>query len=594
MVHNKHNHAKNNKRTGQTSTNTTAVPLARDTTITRHSDNSGWQKDKERIAEVIVDEAGSFVLSVIQRIQPGLESFAPWLAETFGQGWVKWIARALSFRFVSDVPSTTAGNLVFGWLPDATARLPTSMVEATQAAVYVSGNFNSNHTLRIPAKCLRDAFEDMKFTRQGSVDGDLNLYDLGVFFVATEGFQAASLPTTPQCVGFVDMELDSMFAEKQVPRQIVTVGDGFNSEYTDVLMIGTGVPGASPVLGINNNNPAGVMLYRNTLAQNDELYLPPGTFIVHIGFKVASLAVDRTFVQIRRRDLTNDQIATAGDSTIGNTTSVDLGTWFNANIPGTGDDMNNEIRGTFIITNTGNAVPVNVITDPLMMYSTNLRLKIFPEATTSIPSFVTNDDIGHIYVRRLSAEGPVGLYGVGQETSSVSTSIARYLDMMSLRGERVDLASALTRARKLTSIEPIEPTPQQQAPQLQEKSKSTDTTSGEPKTKQQPETSTVDTSTNPLQPYSLSIQEYQGTAKRIECKLHRWTRSLPIEDYGRYLHARIPQGDNIMRRKFLLRFMLHLDEVGDPEGLLPDVRTLLDQHPYFILDDEGQLHDTEV
>jgi hypothetical protein len=400
-----------------TSLRVSEAPSSLDTFIKRASETTGWQRQHhERAAMVVVPTDGSFLCSVVQFVQPGLASFLPWLADTMGAGWARYAIKALEFIYTTNTPTTSAGNIVLGWLPNASDPLPTNMLEATQNAIYSSGNINANTHLRVKKCDLEESFDELKFTRDGLVEGDINNYDAGVFYVATEGFNTLETGTLPDMLeaGFIDVKMDVAFVDKKVATDPV-LSDQFNTEISLLYSMPSSSVTTLPWFD-GNNNPVGLMIDADGSPQFQDIYLPFGTFeIVVRADAINTVAPAIQWCVEVAYDPSFD--------TLGSFTRV-KGSTIVALAGGIVPPHILTSVNSVIVTNPSRAIQVDDPTSEFQQYRTLCRLRVTGLANTQFSSVITPEAFHTIQVRRLPTTGSTGLdSGSNSLPSNLSSAI---------------------------------------------------------------------------------------------------------------------------------------------------------------------------
>lgn len=124
-------------------------------------------------------------------IQPGLTALFPWLAPIANR-YESYKLRSLRFRYVPQVPTTTAGLVMLVVDFDANDPSPTTegellnMNDCAQSPVWKDVGFTANLSVgdKLPSR----------YVRNGTVgDTDIKTYDVGNFFFATQGVAAGTI-----------------------------------------------------------------------------------------------------------------------------------------------------------------------------------------------------------------------------------------------------------------------------------------------------------------------------------------------------------------------------------------------------------------
>jgi hypothetical protein len=143
----------------------------------------------ERFASVIT--TGTAVEVTSYQINPGLPSVFPWLADVANR-YEKYKFASMSFRYIPQ-SAALAGTVTCAFDFDPNDDAPTVMAEATTYHDYVSTSIWQEARLMLDL-ANGDRMPE-KNTRPGlpGADLDLNMYDVGVLHVLTEGAAAATI-----------------------------------------------------------------------------------------------------------------------------------------------------------------------------------------------------------------------------------------------------------------------------------------------------------------------------------------------------------------------------------------------------------------
>lgn len=166
-------------------------------------------KNTEMIASTILGST-TFTIQSNMHVNPGLSSFAPWLAKNAPQ-YEQYRIHSLTFEYIPIAPTSTQGDIIMMFDYNVLDTPPSSEVEA----------FNHDGSKIFPCwqsckfVCKPSSMFPMgprKYIRTTAVAGDQKTYDVGAFYLASNNQTGAS--SVGKLVVHYDVEF---FVPQQIP-----------------------------------------------------------------------------------------------------------------------------------------------------------------------------------------------------------------------------------------------------------------------------------------------------------------------------------------------------------------------------------------
>jgi hypothetical protein len=192
------------------------------------SKNTSWSstskplrvRQSERIATITASSnAGEYAVDKFV-INPADENTFPWLS-SIAQLFDKYKFHELRFRFINYVSTVTNGNVSMAVDFDTLDPTPQDSVEMSNLAKFVTFSPWKVEELSIPVnrRGNRPWYYCYDSNAESNTNVDLKTYNIGNFFVSTEGLSAS------QVVGYIVADYDVEFLDKNPPSVTDSVLD---------------------------------------------------------------------------------------------------------------------------------------------------------------------------------------------------------------------------------------------------------------------------------------------------------------------------------------------------------------------------------
>lgn len=151
---------------------------------------------REFMTDVISGPANTFNIETYE-IQPGLGSSFPWLSE-IADNFNEWQPHGIVYEYRSmSANALDSTNTALGQVIMATEYNPLNPVYASKQQMeqsYFSSSCQPSCSMMHPIECDPKQTRELFNTRNGSnIQGDIRLYDIGRFSIATNGMQGANV-----------------------------------------------------------------------------------------------------------------------------------------------------------------------------------------------------------------------------------------------------------------------------------------------------------------------------------------------------------------------------------------------------------------
>jgi len=254
----------------------------------KSSSQSGQQSRRYRESERILTVSGAVSYSVEHSVavNPGLPASFPWLSG-HAQLYEKFKVHRLIFRYKNLKGTSSAGNILMSFDYDTLDSAPASAVEQTQSTVWVDGAPWRIFEMRVPPDNLA------RFTRAGSVMGDLKTYDFGRLYIAAEGCADTSDH------GYLEVEYDIELFQKQSAASNLPTNNSV-AEFTLGTSQAVGAGFADVPFDVTTVDPFGFTvvsgLFTSTLA---------GTFLVYASATAMTAGITDASIMVNGAQLPN-------------------------------------------------------------------------------------------------------------------------------------------------------------------------------------------------------------------------------------------------------------------------------------------------
>lgn len=153
-------------------------------------------EEDEYIGEVSSNPSNTFQVDSFP-VNIGQSKTFPWGSGVAKNNFEKYIFEYLEFYFKREVsefaPNGSSGKVILSFISDASAGLPSNKQQMEDTFPHSDGMPSENIRLVIPSDMLK-RLNDGHFIRPGGLPGsaDIKTYDLGQFFIASQGITNAS------------------------------------------------------------------------------------------------------------------------------------------------------------------------------------------------------------------------------------------------------------------------------------------------------------------------------------------------------------------------------------------------------------------
>lgn len=167
-------------------------------------------RHREFVTDISAPGLAGWGLVEALSLNPGLGTMGPWLS-TIAPNFELYHVNALRYIFVSSVPTDTAGRFYMAIDYDSADSPPETKPQMmSNLAALGSSIWSSGQMVYQP---LKESSQIGKYTRDGSVSGDIKTYDCGKLYIATETAYTAS-------PGDLYVEYDVTLRLPQIPTSL--------------------------------------------------------------------------------------------------------------------------------------------------------------------------------------------------------------------------------------------------------------------------------------------------------------------------------------------------------------------------------------